>query len=225
MTSDDRAELLLDAADIIGDRDAVPDLATLVSTYRAALEKEDAAPPWKRIKAVPVRARARAKAIRDIIADMVAMMPYAGMEVRRAEIAAAFACATWVDRTADELSARVRPRAREFTSGGRGKRFRTGPSAQWRLALACANLLAQRRPDCISGTPSTPLHEMAVLLHMAAGGDEGAGIARACAEVGRRWRDRRIELKVAARLPEGDSDRVAALAEVERLTRELERGE
>jgi hypothetical protein len=124
-----------------------------------------------------------------------------------------------------EAQSRLAPLTRDFANGGR-KRLRRGPPARWRLALACAELLDRRRPGSVSSSRSGPLHRLMMLLHQAAtGAADERGLASISYKVGKLWRDRRLALAAAVRLPEADPRRAELLAEAEHIGWALERGQ
>lgn len=224
MPPDDAAELLALAADLLGDRDAVAGLAGVTARYRDELDAEASAPRWKEGGRQLARLRAASRAFRLAVRDLSpGTLAFCGLADVTA-LAPAVAGTVAAERLAVEAEGRLARHAPDFVNGGR-KRLRRGPSARWRLALACAELLDRRRPGSVSGARNGGLHELTALLHQVVTGDvDERGVANACGQVGKLWRDRRLALQRAARLPDGDPERGPLLAEAEHLTRVLEQG-
>lgn len=221
---DDADELLADAARLVGGEDAAAGLAALVVRYRDELAAEAAAPRWRSANRELARLRGALRALR-LAAGGVApgTLAFCGLPADL-PLAPVLAAAS-AERGVAEGLARLRPLAAEFAAGGR-KRLRRGPPARWRLALASAELLDRRRPGSVSGTRSGPLHHLVTLLHAAAtGADDERGLANTCYRVGKIWRDRRLALAAAARLPGDHPDRADLLAEAEHLGRVLDQGQ
>jgi hypothetical protein len=210
VTPDDRAELLLDAADIIGDRSLVPVLAELARAYKEARERERGRSRWAEMREALEDFQAAVRLVQRTTRSIPALLETFNFDpvgtLRPVYNGADFAqtLGRYLQEGMDGIEA-------EFVRGG-AKRPGRGRPAKWMMAVAADDLLEQSRPGSVSSTRSGIFYRLVVLIHQAAGHDDETGLADVVCEVGKRWRQRRL---ATAR---GD------WAEVERLTAELQDG-
>jgi hypothetical protein len=210
MTPDDQTELLLDAADIIGDHTFVPVLAELAAAYKEARERERGRSRWAEMREALEDFRAAVRLMQRTARSLPPLLecfnfdPVGTLRPIYSGTSFAQTLECYLQEGMDGIE-------EEFVRGG-AKRPRRDPPARWTMAVAAAALLDEHRPGSVSSTRSGDLHRLIIFIHHAAGHDDETGLSSVASEVGKRWRQRRI---AAA---SGD------WVEVERLTAELQDG-
>ena len=203
-------ELLLDAADIIGDRGVVPVLADLAAAYGRPASVRGRKPRWSEMREALKDLQAAVRLMQRTAQSLPALLETFNFDPV-GTLRPVYDGADFAQTLGHYLKAGNGRIEAEFVRGG-AKRPRRGRPAKWMMAVAAADLLEQSRPGSVSSTRSGTFYRLVVLIHQAAGHDDETGLADVVCEVGKRWRQRRI---AAAR---------GEWAEVERLTAELQDG-
>jgi hypothetical protein len=154
MTEADRAELVEQAADIVG-RDALPALMELVYSYRAARAREDGlrwSEAGNRVEALWSAARK--------LQDAISAFPRELMDLARFDprtLVPAASGAHMARIVAMAVEEKLCGLAEEYTPGGRGKKLCKAPPAKERMAEAAWALMAELSGSSRSGArPSLP---------------------------------------------------------------------
>jgi hypothetical protein len=155
MTSD-TAYLLEDAANIIGNRDAVPVLAELAAAYKEARERERPRPRWAEMREALEDFRAAVRLMQRTAQSLPALLETFNFDpvgtLRPVYNGADFGqtLGHYLKEGMDGIEA-------EFVRGG-AKRPRRGRPPKWTMAVAAAALLDEHRPGSVSSTRSGDLH-------------------------------------------------------------------
>jgi hypothetical protein len=184
MTEADRAELVEQAADIVG-RDALPALMELVEGYRTALAREDGllwSKAGKRVEALWSAARKLQNAVQNFPAELMDLANF-----DRRTLAPAFSGAQIARLVAADVDMKLCRVAEQYVRGGRGKRLgQRPPPAKLRMAEAAWALVQEHCPEALGRGRGGQFHQLLILVHqLATDSDDEGGFTGVIAKVGR----------------------------------------